>query len=296
MSGPSCSHVEQGPTPPVSAPVSFAVPPLDAVEDLHGDPLTADLVVFFNGNQFMVLDDLFAVFRAQHPEIRAVFYETLPPGILVEQVRAGALQMGRLTISAAPDVVTAGPDQLAALQMEGWVGPATDYASNDLALLVRAGNPLQMQSLMDLGRDDVRIAMPNPATEGVGRLIVQALMAAGGEVLVQQVMEQKVRSGQTRLTQIHHRESICWLNSGAIDVAPLWSTEARYHVQRGEPVDQIEISTEHNQRGRYAAAIVERRTRHPAAAQAFTRFLESESAQAVYRSYGFTPAVLHADR
>lgn len=275
-------------------PVVFTAPPMDAIEDLHGDPLTADLVVFFNGNQFMVLDDLFAAFRQEHPEMRSIYYETLPPGILVEQVRAGSLRMGTLTISAAPDVITAGPDQLNALQSEGWLTMPRDYASNDLALLVPAGNPAHICVLTDLGREEVRVAMPNPTTEGVGRLIVRALDVAGGDALVRRVMDEKVRTGRTRLTRIHHRESVRWLLSGEADVAPLWSTEARHHVGRGAPVEQLAIAADHNQRGRYAAAVVTRRATHPAAAEAFTRFLLGEVAQAIYRSHGFAPAATTA--
>lgn len=279
------------PSPASNAPqpVAFTVPPMDAVDDLHGDPLTADLVVFCNGNQFMALDDLFAAFQEQYPAAHSIFYETLPPGILVEQVKAGALRMGALTVSAAPDVLTAGPDQLATLRQAGWVGAPVEYASNDLALLVRADNPETIRSLTDLGRDGIRIAMPNPATEGVGRLIVQALEAAGGQALARRVMQEKVETGQTRLTQIHHRESIRWLVAGDVEVAPLWSTEARYHIVAGAPIEQVAIAPEQNQRGRYAAALVERRARHRPAAEAFLRFLVSDSAAAIYRRYGFAP-------
>lgn len=40
--------------------------PVDNVYDLHGSPTEADLVVFFNGNQFMAVDELVATFRRQY--------------------------------------------------------------------------------------------------------------------------------------------------------------------------------------------------------------------------------------
>ena len=269
--------------------VTLTVPPVDMIADLHGDPLTADLVLFLNGNQFMVMEELLGVFRTLHPTIRRIFYETLPPGILVEQVRRGRLRMGSLELSIAPDVLTAGTDQLSGLHAEGWVGASALYASNDLSLLVAPGNPANIRGLLDLGRPGVRIAMPNPATEGVGKLIVNALRSAGGEPLVRRVMEEKVLIGETRLTQIHHRESILWLQSGEVNVAPLWSTEARYHMPSGT-VEEVTIAKAHNQQGNYAAAVVERRTLHPKAAALFVQFIQTAPAQEVYARYGFAPA------
>ncbi len=269
--------------------VTLTVPPVDAVEDLHGDPLTADLVLFLNGNQFMVVEDLLAAFRAERPEVRDVFYETLPPGILVEQLRRGALRMGALQISVAPDVLAAAPRELERLHAEGWVGEPVAYASNDLAMLVSAANPSSVRGWRDVGRPGVRVAMPNPGTEGVGRLIVAALERAGGPELAGRVMHEKVAAGETRLTQIHHRESILWLERGEVDVAPLWSTEARWHVQRGSPVEVVTVPSGQNQRGRYALAVVDQ-ARHSEAAAAFVEFMQTEAAQAVYGRYGFSPA------
>jgi molybdate transport system substrate-binding protein len=270
------------------AAVTLTVPPVDVIEDLHGDPLMAELVLFLNGNQFMVMEELLTVFRTLHPTIRRIFYETLPPGILVEQVRRGRLRIGSLELSIAPDVLTAGPDQLSILHGEGWVGTPTLYASNDLSILVAPGNPAGIHGLSDLGRSHVRVAMPNPATEGVGKLIVTGLRSAGGEPLVRRVMEEKVATGETRLTQIHHRESVLWLAHGEVDVAPLWSTEARYHVQRGT-AEEVAIEKAHNQLGHYAVAVVERRSLHPAAAALFVQFMQTAPAQKVYARYGFAP-------
>ena len=271
------------------AVVTLTVPPVDVIEDLHGDPLQADLVLLLNGNQFMVMDELLAAFRTMYPSVQRIFYETLPPGILVEQVRRGGLKMGTLVLSVAPDVLAAGPDQLAQLHKEGWVGEAIAYASNNLAILVPNDNPAAVHNLADLGRTGVRIAMPDPTTEGVGRLIVAALEQTGGKALVHRVMHEKVATGETRLTQIHHRQSILWLIDREVDAAPLWSTEARYHVERGASVAWVKIDRQHNQQGHYALAVVERRTHHRHAASDFVQFMQSPQARAVYAHYGFSP-------
>src|SRR5689334_7122825 len=81
-------------------PAVFAAAPVDQVLDLHGDPAGAQLVIFMAGNQYLVMPRLLAAFRRQYPQVRDIFYETLPPGVVVRQVRAGSLQMGNLRISA----------------------------------------------------------------------------------------------------------------------------------------------------------------------------------------------------
>lgn len=279
-----------GPPSARPAPVDLTVPPMDAVADLHGDPVAADLVLFMNGNQFMVMDELVAAFQAAYPHVREVFYETIPPGKVVDQVRNGALQMGALRLSVRPDLVAAGPRLLQPLHDEGIVGELQLYATNDLAILVAAGNPLGISGLADLAKPNVRVAMPNLRDEGVAELIAQALEKAGGAQLRQTVLEDKVRAGTTRWTKIHHRESALWLAAGDVDACPLWSTEARYHcVDLGAAMQTVSIPAEHNVTGQYAMAVVSD-CPHPDAARSYVEFLRGPQAQQLYARFGFATA------
>ena len=88
-------------------PVEFSLPPVNDVQDVHGDPAHHDLALFMHGNQWMVVDALLQQFQARHPEVASIYYETLPPGILIRQMRQGALQIGGLVLRVAPDVLTA---------------------------------------------------------------------------------------------------------------------------------------------------------------------------------------------
>ncbi|MGY0041339.1 hypothetical protein [Pedobacter sp. NJ-S-72] len=54
-------------TPPESE-VQFTVPGVDNVPDLFGDINDPQLVVFFAGNQFMVIDELISAFKKKHPQ------------------------------------------------------------------------------------------------------------------------------------------------------------------------------------------------------------------------------------
>ncbi len=273
------------------APIDLTVPPMDDVVDLHGDPCAADLVLFMNGNQFMAMDDVVAAFYAENPEVAQVFFETIPPGKLVEQTLNGRLQIGNLVLSVRPDVVAAGPRALRRLVEQDLLEDPQEYTSNDLAILVSAGNPLGIRGWADLARPEVRVAMPNLQFEGVAELIAEAVEKGCGPEARRTVFEDKAREGSTRFTDIHHRESARWLADGEVDACPVWSTEARYHCEvLGADMETVSIPDEENVVGRYALAVV-RDCAHPEAARQFVDFMVGGSGREVYRKYGFAPPV-----
>ncbi|GEM_PF-4987766 len=171
--------------------IELTVPPVDNVLDLHGDPLRAGLVIFLNANQWMVMEKLFAAFSQKHPEIKHIFYETIPPGILLQQIRCGAIRVGELIISVPPDIYTAGWEEMESLLKDGFIKEYVPYAKNHLTIMVREGNPKDISGRRDLGRPGVRVVMPNPETEGVGRLILRDMEKTGGAELVEMVMGKK---------------------------------------------------------------------------------------------------------
>lgn len=268
---------------------NFTIPEVDNLPDLHGDIVDPQLVVFFNGNQFMVVPDLLAAFQERHPQYERIFVETLPPGVLVEQIEQGALVIGNLRFALAPDVYTAGKGRIEQLQSEkGWFTRSAVYARNTLAIMTRTGNTGQVDGLADLGRDGVRVSMPNPEIEGIGKLIVKAYEKAGGQELVKRVMVEKTSTGSTFLTQIHHRQTPMRVLRGESDAGPVWRTEVLFQQRVGNPIALVEIPEAYNQTGIYMAAQM-KSAPHPRAAADFVEFLVSEAGQAVYREYGFLP-------
>ena len=267
--------------------VEFSVPSVDFVCDLHGDPCNPDLTLFFNGNQWMVVEALLAEFRKSYPDVQHIFYETLPPGVLADQIKQETLRVGRLLISTPPDIYTAGREEMEILLQQGFIQTYKPYARNGLAILIPEANPAAISELKDLGKPSVRVAMPNPAYEGVGRLIVKALEKAGGMELVKRVMEDKVRNGETYLTRIHHRETINLLTEGQSDAGPVWLSEALYQKKKEGLLDYVTIPEEYDVIGQYFIAHVEKTSRHPAAGMNFIKFMTGEAAQRIYGSYGF---------
>ncbi|MEP7186539.1 MAG: substrate-binding domain-containing protein [Rhodanobacter sp.] len=280
--------------PPWNPPptgMQFSVPPFDAIADLHGDIVDPQLTVFFAGNQFMVVHDLMAAFKKAHPKYQRIYVETLPPGILAKQIETGSLVMGNLRITLKPDVYTAGKEAISEKQKQHqWFAESFDYARNPLAILVAKGNPKHIEGFKDLGRADVRVSMPNPAWEGIAKQIEASYRKAGGEPLDTTIMQTKVRDGSTFLTQIHHRQSPLRVLQGDSDAAPVWSTEAYFQQQiLHHPVETIAIPAAQNAVATYTVARM-KDAPHAQAAKDFMTFMQSPTAQAVYKKYGFQPA------
>ncbi|WP_222538647.1 molybdate ABC transporter substrate-binding protein [Pedobacter polysacchareus] len=270
-------------TPPESK-VQFTVPGIDNVPDLFGDINDPQLVVFFAGNQFMCIDELIGAFKKKHPQYQRVFAETLPPGILAKQIASGSIVVGNMRITLKPDVYTAGKSRIE--QTPEWFSKTQVYAKNRLAIMVQKGNPKKVKGLKDLGRKDLRISMPNPDFEGIGKRIEEAYVKAGGEVLKQTVMESKVADKSTYLTQIHHRQSPMRILYDQSDAAPVWYTEVYYQKMLGHPVEMIEVPEAENIRSQYIAGQL-KNAPHPEAAKDFMDFLVGAEAGAIYKKFGF---------
>lgn len=286
---PPWQHGQNDPAIPKGFP--FTVPEVDDLADFHGNPETAKLVLFVGGNYYFAMAPLVDAFEAEHPRLRGhIYYETLPPGILIRQMdQDGVITVGNMTWQARPDVYAAGLLKLKLLMHQGAViAPLVPYVTNDLAIMIPEGNPGRVRGLADLGRPGLRLAMPNPAWEGVARQIRLSLLKAGGPGLARAVYVTKVRDGETLLTHIHHRQTPLFLMQGLAQAGVTWASEAIFQEQAGHPIRMIPIPARDNTTAIYAAAVV-KGAPHPRAARAWLRFLKSPKALAIFERYGFRP-------
>ncbi len=269
----------------------FTVPGVDDMADFHGNPDRPALVIYVGGNYYFAMAPLVRAFEAGHPGLRGrIFYVTIPPGLLIKAMEHGnTFTSGNMTFTAAPDVYAAGlkkvKEQIAAGRL---VAPAVPYATNDLTIMVPAGNPAGIRSLNDLGRPGVRLVMPNPAWEGVSRQIEASLRKAGGPALEQTVYTAKVRSGETVLTHIHHRQTPLFLMQGLGDAGITWKSEAIFQEQAGHPISHVDIPAQFNTTAVYGAALV-KDAPHPEAGKLWLQFLRSPAALKIFERYGFKP-------
>ena len=286
---PPWSHGQNNPA--VERGLEFTVPQVDDLADFHGSIDAPALVIFVGGNYYFAMGPLVLAFEHEHPHLTGrIYYETLPPGILIEQMEhGGTITVGNMTWTIKPDVYAAGLEKVDYYIAHRLLrGPGVPYVTNDLTIMVPQGNPAHITGLQDLGKPGVRLSMPNPAWEGVARQIKLALIKAGGTALEHTVYVSKVADGQTLLTHIHHRQTPLFLMEGLADAGVTWKSEAIFQEQAGHPISQVDIPAADNVTAVYAAAVV-RGAAHPKAARAWIDFLRSPAALSIFERYGFRP-------
>lgn len=269
----------------------FTVPDADNLADFHGNPLHPALSLYVGGNYFFAMAPLVAAFEAKYPEYKGrLYWETIPPGLLVRQMKAGGtVTVGNMTWTVKPDVYLAG---LKAVQKQIGTGmlqaPAVPYVTNTLTIMVPAGNPMHITDLSNLSRPSLRLAMPNPEFEGIARQIQASLIKSGGKTLETAVYDTKVNQGSTELTHIHHRQTPLWIMQGRVDAGVTWQSEAIFQERAGHPISHVDIPASENTTAVYAGAIV-KGTPHTVAAQRWLDFIRSKEALAIFQRYGFKP-------
>jgi len=271
----------------------FTIPKVDVLADFHGDITDPKLVIFFGGNYYFATKDLVATFEAAHPEYKGhVYWETIPPGRLIEQInKGGRITAGNMTWTAHADVFFGGLKKVKDEIDKGiLVAPAVPYVTNTLTIMVAKGNPRHIARLVDLAKPNIHLAMPNPAYEGIGRQIKLALAKAGGDDLVKKVYEDKVVDGTAYLTLIHHRQTPLSIMQGCADAGVTWQSEAVFQEQAGNPIQQVAIPDEFNVTATYAGAEVKGAS-HPQAAKDWLVFIRSREALQIFERYGFKPYI-----
>ena len=271
--------------------LEFTVPEVDDMADFHGDLSDPKLVLFVGGNYYFAMAPLVQAFEAAHPEYKGrLFWETIPPGLLVQQMQAeGTITVGNMTFTVKPDAYFAGLKKVQGLIDDGVLdAPAVPYVTNTLTIMVPKANPAKIAGLADLGKPGVKLAMPNPEFEGIARQIKAALVKAGGEKLADAVYDTKVKDGSTVLTHIHHRQTPLFLMQNVAEAGVTWQSEALFQEQAGHPISHIDIPAKDNATAMYAGAAV-RGAAHPEAAKAWLEFIRSPEALKIFERYGFKP-------
>jgi len=277
----------------MNATANLPVIPDSREDDLHHlDTLeTSQLNLFMAGNQFMVMRELVDTFRHQNPQIRNIYYQTLPPGLQLKQILADGAWFRSIRIEAKADIYTSvNVKAMEKLADAGKIDPGSYrlYLHNRLVLLVPSGNPASIAAVTDLGGDHIRISQPDPLNEDIAFHIIDMYRDAGGDALVRRIMDEKRAQGTTVMTVVHHRETPLRLQKRTVDVGPVWATEAAYALQQKLPVEMVDPGPGLDQRERINYYIC--RLAHapnPENAAAFLQFMTTPQARAIYERYGF---------
>jgi len=267
--------------------------PTERGDDLHNleHADNADLILFMAGNQFMLMPELIAAFEETHPEVDSIFYETLPPGLELNQILAGGMAYNGRTYRIQADVYSSVSEQaMQTLVAKELVNPEAyfTYLHNKLALMVKKGNPKSIHSVLDLGREDVVISQPNPDYENIAEHIIAMYEQAGGQIFVEKILEQKQANGTTLFTTVHHRETPERIILKKADVGPVWHTEIVAAENDGLDVQGIPVAEALNQSEAINYFIAPLQNGHNLEnAQKFLEFIKTERARKIFTDYGF---------
>jgi len=136
--------------------------------DFHGCLSDCELFFSTEGNYHPALQEIWPIFLAKFKEqpLANWFYTTSPP-VALGQIEEQRLQIGNLTATCKPSLVVAVQKAIDRLTAAGHTeGPAYPlYQDRGAVILVKKGNPKNIRSVWDLGREGVRMVTPNPELE-----------------------------------------------------------------------------------------------------------------------------------
>ena len=253
----------------------------------------ADLVLLMAGNQFMAVPELVRAFKGNFPEVKDVFFATLPPGLELKMILAGGARFRGEEYPIRADVYSSvSKGAMHELKKSGHIKGDEPfvYLHNRLALMVKKGNPKGISNVRDLARDDVRVSQPSPEYEHIAGYVLEMYRQAGGNDLLQKITQDKVKKGTTLMTTVHHRETPARILDGEADAGPVWQTEINEAFASGLDLQGVEIGPDLDQNADINYYITPLQSgRNPENAVKFLKYIKSPEAGALFRSYGFVP-------
>ena len=199
-----------------------------------------------------------------------VKFQDMHPGTLCELHCAGSPQLVlQLREGAAADVFAAADvPNMQKVQDSGAVaGQPVEFARNQLAIVVRAGNGKQVQGLADLGRADLKVALCAPDVPA-GKYARQALQAQ--RLAVRSVSDEPSVKAVVSKVQL-----------GELDAGIVYTTDCRV-----PGVEAIVIPSAQNVVASYPIAVLQRGGNRDGG-EAFVAFVRGEAGRTILQQHGF---------
>lgn len=276
---------------------AFAAPGSNLVLDFHGDPASAGLAVFSDGNHHMALEASVRAFLDANPSVADVFYTTTPPAPLADALKGNGLVVGNLHISRKPDVFIGPENILEELREANLITQHAAFAeSRGNVILVRKGNPKNITAISDLLSDDVTLTCSNPLTEKASYSVyAQAARGlanesgADGDALVTKLSTAGSNTVHSQI--IHHREVPELIAAGYADAAIIYYHLAlRYTRIFPDVFELVDIDnvvagepSPNNPTTRYHIGLVNNAGKW---GEPFVAFMQSRTAQQLYEEHG----------
>jgi molybdate transport system substrate-binding protein len=232
-------------------------------------PAPATLTVSAASDLIYAFDEIGTQFEAETGH--KVVFNFGSTGQLTQQIEQGA----PVDVFAAANV-----SFVEDLERQGLILPDTRqmYARGRIILWMRADSPLQITSLADLTRPEVRrIAIADPDHAPYGVAARQAMQTAG----IWEAVQSKLVLGE------NVRQTLQYAETGNVDVAIVaLSLSAPAAAAAGEPGRWTLIPQELHPPIDQALAVI-KDTKHEAPARAFAAFVNGPQGRPIMRKYGF---------
>jgi molybdate transport system substrate-binding protein len=233
------------------------------------------LRLFLPGAFAGMAEDLRERFAAVATGAELWFHAFVPSGILAREILDGAV---------ADVAVSANPRFMADLWRAGLVAAPRVLSGNRLCLIVHPDRVMAVRGLEDLRRADVRLVVPQSATDPCGQYVVELFARAG----LTEVIQAKALAGAL-VHSVGSGDLPAFVLDGRADVGIFYASEARV---LGDRVRTVTLPADRDLRERIAfviGAIARPDRAHPLAPH-FVDFATGADGQALLEQRGFLPA------
>lgn len=225
----------------------------------------AELIVSAAASLTNAFRDLSKPFEAAHPDIELVL-NFASSDVLSSQIAKGA----PVDVFATADM-----ESMDRAEQQGLLAPGTrrTLLRNTLVLIAPASSAIAVTGLESLADPALRrIAIGNPASVPAGRYARESLQTAGlwSKLEAKYILAQNVR------------QALDYVARGEVDAGLVYATDAAIMAGKVRVTSEAPTSKPIV----YPIAIV-KDARNRAAAEAFSRFLGSDSARATFTRHGF---------
>lgn len=206
-------------------------------------------------------------------------FQEANPGVTVKGTydSSGKLQTQIEEGLEADVFISAATKQMKALDEGGYIASDTivNLLENKIVLIVPAGSDSKLEKFEDIVNAE-SIALGDPASVPAGQYAEEALTSLG----IWDSIQDKVSLG-TNVTEVLNQVAAASADAGIV-----------YATDAASMADQVTVVAEApegslSKKVIYPVAVV-KNTAHEDAAKAFTEFLQTDEAMAVFESYGFT--------
>jgi molybdate transport system substrate-binding protein len=229
------------------------------------------------------------------------FEQTNNCKLLINSGSSGALYT-QITAGSPCDIFMSADNKwINQLKTDGhlYQNTATDFASNNLEIILAPNNPAGITSLADLAKPGIKLIIAEPSVPA-GNYANQTIwkidstwgnssnpnyVASGAYVNYNASIYRNIRSYESNVENVVGQVALS-ATTGLYDAGIVYISDSVYGSLTGQPTEFLKIPPEVNQKAIYSIAIMGS-TNQPELAQKFLDFWTSQQGQSALTHYGF---------